>query len=380
MTPAELAFEFPQPEDFVYLNHAGISLWPRRTALAVQAFADENIVSGPLHYERWLETEATLREQLRALINARSIDEIALLKNTSEGLSFVAMGLSWSPGDNIVTCDQEFPSNRIPWQALADRGVTLREVALPPDGDLEAALRVACDRHTRLLTVSSVQFASGFRVDLETLGAFCRTRGILFCVDAIQSLGALPLDVTTCHADFVVADAHKWLLGPEGIALFYVAEGVRDRLRLSEYGWHMTRKPGDYDAKTWHPAESARRFECGSPNLLGAHAFSASLSLIHEAGLAAITQTILGNTRYLMDSLIHRHGAQVLSAAAEPRLSGIVSFRPKDGDVTGLYRRLREHGVVCAVRGGALRFSPHFYTPRAKLERALMLLDARRLG
>ncbi|MGQ0595171.1 MAG: aminotransferase class V-fold PLP-dependent enzyme [Gammaproteobacteria bacterium] len=378
MTPADLVFEFPQPEDLVYLNHAGISPWPRRAALAVQRFADENILSGPLHYDRWIETETTLREQLRCLINARSTDEIALLKNTSEGLSFVAGGLSWSRDDNIVACDQEFPSNRIPWQALSERDVTLREVALPPDGDLETALMAACDGHTRLLTISSVQFASGFRVDLDVLGAFCRARGILFCIDAIQGLGALPLDVATCHADFVVADAHKWLLGPEGIALFYVAERVWDRIRPSEYGWHMTTRPGDYDSKSWRVADSARRFECGSPNLLGAHAFSASLSLILEIGIAAISRTVINNTIYLFDQLENNFGAMVLSRGAAQRLSGIVSFRPRDGDVATLHRRLREHGVVCAVRGGAIRWSPHFYTPRDKLTRALALLRSPR--
>ena len=374
MTPADLAVEFPQLEDLIHLNHAGVSPWPRRAALAVQRFAQENIVSGPRHYERWIETETRLRDQLRSLINAASTDEIALLKNTSEGLSFVAGGLPWSRGDNIVTCAEEFPSNRIPWQALSERGVTLREVALPPDGDdLESALVAACDRHTRLLTISSVQFASGFRVDVDALGVFCRARGILFCIDAIQGLGALPLDVAACHADFVAADAHKWLLGPEGIALFYVAERVWDRLRPSEYGWHMTSRPGDYDSKTWRVAGSARRFECGSPNLLGTHAFSASLSLIQELGIVAISRTVINNTRYLSDQL-ENLGAKLLSPGAERRLSGIVSFRPRDGEVATLYRRLREHGVVCAVRGGAIRWSPHFYTPRDKLTRALALL------
>ena len=378
MTPADLAVEFPQPEDLIYLNHAGISPWPRRAALAVQRFAEENAIAGPLHYDRWLETEHRLRGQLRSLINAASTDEIALLKNTSEGLSFVAGGLSWSPGDNIVTCAEEFPSNRIPWQALSERGVILREIALPPDGDLESALGAACDRHTRLLTISSVQFASGFRVELDALGAFCQARGILFCIDAIQSLGALPLDVATCHADFVVADAHKWLLGPEGIALFYVAERVWDRVRPSEYGWHMTACPGDYDSKTWGVAGSARRFECGSPNLLGAHAFSASLSLIQELGIAAITSTVIDNSSYLIDRLQNNFGATVLCPGPGRRLSGIVSFRPRDGEIATLYRRLRAHGVVCAVRGRAIRWSPHFYTPRDKLDVALALLKSPR--
>jgi cysteine desulfurase/selenocysteine lyase len=175
-----------------------------------------------------------------------------------------------------------------------------------------------------------------------------------------------------------VADAHKWLLGPEGIALFYVAERVWDRVRPSEYGWHMTACPGDYDSKTWGVAGSARRFECGSPNLLGAHAFSASLSLIQELGIAAITSTVIDNSSYLIDHLQNNFGATVLCPGPGRRLSGIVSFRPRDGEITTLYRRLRAHGVVCAVRGRAIRWSPHFYTPRDKLDVALALLKSPR--
>ncbi|MGH8555522.1 MAG: aminotransferase class V-fold PLP-dependent enzyme, partial [Gammaproteobacteria bacterium] len=294
--------EFPLAKNTIYLNHAGVSPWPRRAAEAVTAFAEDNVRHGASNYSHWLETERRLREQLRQLINAPGSDDIALLKNTSEGLSFVANGIAWSAGDNIVISAEEFPSNRIPWEALQPRGVAVRQIEMLNGHPCpEQPLLDACDGRTRLLAISSVQYASGFRVDLDLIGAHCRKHGILLCVDAIQTLGALNFDVSACHADFVVADAHKWMLGPEGIALFYVNPAIRDEITLSEFGWHMTQDPGAFDRKDWRPADSARRFECGSPNLLGVHALSASLSLLHEIGMAAISRIVLNNTRYLTD-------------------------------------------------------------------------------
>ena len=214
--------------------------------MAVQQFAEENMRQGARHYTRWLETEVHLREQCRSLLNAPSADDIALLKNTSEALSVVAHGLAWRTGDNVVISDQEFPSNRIVWQSLQEDGVETRCVDLTRGASPEQALVACMDKHTRLLAVSSVQYASGLRLDLDRLGTLCRDRGVLFCVDAIQSLGALPLDVQACGADFVMADGHKWLLGPEGCAVFYVRSQVRERLRLRQYGWHMVEDHLDF--------------------------------------------------------------------------------------------------------------------------------------
>lgn len=370
--------EFPVVKNCTYLNHAGVAPWPRRTAEAVTAFAEENIRYGASNYSHWLETERRLKEQLRELINAPTSEDIALLKNTSEGLSFVANGIPWSAGDNIVISAEEFPSNRIPWEALKGRGVAVREVAIAQDLPCpEQALLAACDRRTRLLAISSVQYASGFRVNLDLLGNYCQSHKIRFCVDAIQTLGALNLDATACHADFVVADAHKWMLGPEGIAVFYVNPAIRDEIILSEFGWHMTQNPNDFDRKDWQPAISARRFECGSPNLLGVHALSASLSLLHAIGMPAVARMVLNNASYLTDIIKQYPELELRSPACSAHQSGIVSFRHRRHASEALYRKLHAEGVVCALRGGAIRFSPHFYTPRDQIDRALELVTDR---
>jgi len=217
---------FELEPELIHLNHAAVAPWPTRTREAVEAFARENASQGSLNYPRWLETESRLRTDLGRLINARA-DDIALLKNTSEALSVVAHGLRWQVGDRIVISNEEFPSNRIVWESLQGQGVRVMEVDLRAAPSPEDALIAACDTHTRLLAISSVQYASGLRVDLERLGRFCREHDILFCIDAIQSLGALRLDVQAINADFVMADGHKWLLGPEGVALFYSTPAPR---------------------------------------------------------------------------------------------------------------------------------------------------------
>ncbi|MBP8290774.1 MAG: aminotransferase class V-fold PLP-dependent enzyme, partial [Chromatiaceae bacterium] len=239
--------EFDLSPDLCYLNHAAVAPWPRRAVAAVTRFAEANGRRGSADYATWLATEQRLRERLRDLIQAPSPDDIALVKNTSEGLSVLAQGLDWQAGDNVVGIVQEFPSNRLPWEALQDQNVAYRALDLDTTDDPEAALAGLCDAHTRLVAVSSVQYARGLCLNLERLGATCRRRGILLCVDAIQSLGAQPFDLKRTPVDVVVADGHKWMLGPEGIALLYVAPALRPRLRLRQFGWHMIAHPGDYD-------------------------------------------------------------------------------------------------------------------------------------
>ncbi|MGD2056786.1 MAG: aminotransferase class V-fold PLP-dependent enzyme, partial [Gammaproteobacteria bacterium] len=349
--------------------------WPARTAAAVSAFAQENRQRGSQHYPAWLAVEQTLREQLRQLINAASADEIALLKNTSEALSVVAYGLPWKAGDNVVITSQEFPSNRIVWESLQRYGVETRRAEVGRDTAPEAAIIACIDRHTQLLSVSSVQYGTGLKLDLETLGAACRKNGILFCVDAIQSLGAVELDVQACGADFVMADGHKWLLGPEGIALFYCRAGAMDRLTLRQYGWHMVEEYGSYDSLHWEIAHSARRFECGSPNMTGIHALHASLSLIHEIGMRDIQRQVLNNSQLMMDFLARQPARyRLLTPVSDSRHAGIVTFAPLQASTESIYGLLAGQNVLCALRGGGIRFSPHFYTPREKLSRALELL------
>ena len=366
--------EFSQDDGLLYLNHAAVAPWPRRTTEAVKAFAEENLSSGAQNYPQWLQQEKLLRTQLQSLINAPSSDDIALLKNTSEALSVVACGIDWQAGENIIGTDQEFPSNRIAWQAQEKHGIEYRAVDITHTDEPELAIIAACDDRTRLMAVSSVQYGTGLRLDIEHLGRFCRDNDILYCVDAIQSIGAHKFDVQAIQADFVMADAHKWMLGPEGIALFYCRAELREQLELHQFGWHMVQDHGNYDAKTWEIAETARRFECGSPNMLGIHALFASLSLLDEVGIEQIDRIILNNTSYLFDKLESIDALTLLSSTQGSRRSGIVTFKIDEQDHAAIHRKLLENNVICAHRSGGIRFSPHFYTSHEIIDKALEIL------
>lgn len=363
--------EFPLTDDLIYLNHAAVAPWPKRTSDAVIAFAAQNSRFGSHFYLDWLKKETELRRQFQTLLNAASADDIALVKNTSEALSFVASGLPWQVGDNIVSSNQEFPSNRLPWQSLADLGVEFREADLSSADTPEDALFARVDSRTRLLTISSIQFASGLRMDLPRIGEFCKQRGILFCVDAIQSLGAVQFDVQACQADFVMADGHKWLLGPEGLGVFYSTPEARERLKLTQYGWHMMKDIHNYENVPWEIHPGARRFECGSPNMLGIHALSASLSLLLETGMATVEACVIERNDYLKAAIAAHPQLILLSDRQSPLKSGIVVFKHQSHDSQALYRHLQQNGVVCALRGGGIRFSPHFYNTFTELDKAV---------
>ncbi len=373
------AADFQLDDNIAYLNHAAVAPWPQRTLRAVEAFARDNARLGSKHYPQWLETEQRLRERLRALINAPSADDIALLKNTSEALSVVAFGLQWSKGDNVVSSNQEFPSNRVVWEALGRDGVSLRQADLHAAETPEDALFAQVDEHTRLIAISSVQYASGLQLDLRRIGEFCRQHGILFCVDAIQSLGAVPFDARAVHADFVMADGHKWMLGPEGLAVFYCRAELREKLKLYQYGWHMTDAYVDFDRRDWRPADTARRFECGSPNMLGIHALEASLALLQEQGMENIGKQVLANARLLIDAIDASASLELLTDPTAGRHAGIVTFRHRSCDNESLFKHLSGHGVMCAQRGGGIRFSPHYYTPPEKILQAVALSENCRL-
>ncbi|MGV0005810.1 MAG: aminotransferase class V-fold PLP-dependent enzyme [Candidatus Porifericomitaceae bacterium WSBS_2022_MAG_OTU9] len=355
----DISNEFTSDNGFIYLNHAAVSPWPKSACEAVKRFADDNWLHGAKNYSQWLACEERLRQRLAKLINAESARDIALLKSTSEALSFVASGLKFKHGDEIVIAAEEFPSNRIPWEALAMRGkVHLRQVKLGGSSTPERDLMDACGRKTRLISVSAVQYISGLRLQLTDLGEFCRKNGILLCVDAIQQLGAVAMDVQQQYLDFVVADGHKWMMGPEGLALFYCRPELREQLSISEYGWHMVKHLGDYGRRDWEPAEDARRFECGSPNLMAAHALDASLGLIQSYGMDNVSENIFINTKYLIENAKDM-GLDIITPEKRHSHAGIVSFRLQEAEK--IQQELNGYGIFCSCRDGALRISPHFY-------------------
>jgi selenocysteine lyase/cysteine desulfurase len=360
--------EFPSLEHGLYVNHAAISPWPRRSCDAVTKFAEENKMVGPANYRAWIAREHTLRQNLSQFIGASSPGDIAFLKNTTEGISLVASGLDWNRGDNMVLPGGEFSSNRLPWLAQEARGVEIREVDIRISHNPEDALLDAFDKRTRVLSVSAVQWNDGFRLDLEALGESCRSAGVLFFVDAIQQLGALPLDVTVCKIDCLAADAHKWLLGPEGIAIFYCRDEIRPRLQLLQHGWHMFDNPWGFNREDWNPSSTSKRFEAGSPNSIGQAALEASLSLLVETGMNQVSKRIMENTNYLFRNISSLPGL-VLNSRTDPRRSsGIVSFAPKDLPALSLFRLLSKSGVTSGLRDGSIRLSPHYYQREQQME------------
>jgi selenocysteine lyase/cysteine desulfurase len=223
--------------------------------------------------------------------------------------------------------------------------------------------------------VSSVQYSTGLRLDLKRLGLGSHEKGAAFCVDAIQGLGVIPHNVQSMYIDFLMADAHKWLLGPEGIAVFYCSAAWRNRLVLHEFGWHMTEDLYNFDRTDWKPAASARRFECGSPNMLGIHAMAASLSLIEEIGIKEIQRRVLGNAEFLFAGIKASPQLELVTDSRSGRYAGIVTFRHKTVSTDKLYELLVGHNVVCAKRAGGIRFSPHMYNRHETLAMALDLVN-----
>lgn len=378
MLKTDISSDFSLKNNIFYLNHAAVSPWPVRTAEVIKEFADENAHLGATQYLQWIKIEQELRENICQLINAPSSDDIAFVKNTSEALSLVAYGINWEAGDNIVIARQEFPSNRIVWQSLQTQGVEVIFVDLEDkytNTSPEDQLIAAINTKTRLLSVSSVQYANGLRMNLEKLGLFCHNHSVLFCVDAIQSIGALKFDIQAIHADFVMADGHKWLMSPEGLGLFYCRENLRTKMKLCQYGWRMVENQFDFDSLTWIEAKTARRFECGSPNMMGIHALNSSIKLILERKIEFIEHLLVINSRYIIKKLETVPEITVQSDTSANRISGIVSFRHKSISSEFLYNELMTKNVICAMRHGNVRFSPHYYTSTEVIDGAIEILN-----
>lgn len=353
------------------MNHAAVAPLSRPAAEALAGYAYELAESAYLRGTYYRAADR-VRTAVAKLINAQSA-EITFTKSTCEGINYVANGVPWLTGDNVVSTTMEFPANVYPWMNLQTRGVTLKRVAdeggrIPFD-----RLASAIDRRTRVVAISAVQWSNGFRIDLARLGELCRSKGVLLFVDAIQALGVHPIDVQGMNIDFLAAGAHKWLCGPEGVGVFYCQRDLIGHLRPSELGY-MSMKHG-YEAPEpfidLH--DDARRFDSGVYNLAGICALGASLNLLHEVGLDQVQVRVKHNTDLLVEGLRSR-GWTVHSPRTASEWSGIVAFASERHDVDALRKHLRnEFKIVVANRLGRLRASPHFYNTAEEMQQ---LLDA----
>ena len=367
---ASAAFKnlFPVTRNLIYFNHAAVGPLSARACEAMERHARDQRDHGALHWRDWYAEYDRLRESIARLIGATP-GEIAILKNTSEGLSFVAEGLRWQAGENVITTAIEFPSNWTPWKVLERRGVECRIAATPTVADIEPLI----DERTRIVTVSSVAFHNGFVADLNAIGALCARRNVRFCVDAIQSVGVLPIDVRAAKIDFLAADGHKWMCGPEGAAIFYAAEEHRDELDVLENGWMNIDRQQKFIGAPTDLLPNARRFEAGSLNTNGIYGLRAAVDLLLEIGIDVVAGQALEIARKLAE------GAESIGwrlDSPRPIASPILGITPPDVEKSLLWyhRRLEEEGVICAPREGMLRFSPHFYNDGEEVERVVAIM------
>jgi cysteine desulfurase / selenocysteine lyase len=367
---------FPVLDKLDFFNHAGVTALPRVATDALRTYAAQAESTAYLA-AGWYADIERLREGVAGLINA-SKDEIAFVKNTSEGISIVANGIDWQWGDRIVTTGVEYPANIYPWMEMVrTRGCKL--VMVPEETDANGArhvptekiLEAAADRRTKLVTISHVEYASGQRHDLAKIGAYCRESGTLLCVDAIQSLGVLPLDVQSMNVDFLSADGHKWLLGPEGAGIFYCRKELIERTRPLMVGWMNVIDSLNYGEYNYTLRSDAGRFECGSHNVPGLLALRASVEMLASVGIGMIAQRVRELADRLIDGLVGK-GYTIISPRDKWQWSGIVSFVSAKHDHDQIFQTLRRaHRTEIALREGRLRVSPHFYNTDEQIDRLM---------
>ncbi len=365
--------EFPVTRDKIFLAHAAVCPLPRRVAEAIRDYALQTTLGD--QEETMPVAQIQRARALAARLLHGQAEEIAFVGPTSLALSFVAGGLPWRKGDNLLVYFDDYPSNVYPWMALAEKGVEARLLNVREYGRIRAADVIGqVDEQTRLVALASNHFVAGYRLDLEAVGKALRDRDILFCVDGIQTVGAFPTDVA--HIDFLAADAHKWLLGPCGAGLFFVRKSLQAKLHPAVQGWHNVRCPNFVAQEQLVYRPDARRYEAGSANLLGLVGLNAAMELLLEIGVENIAERLL-RLRALLAAGLQEKGFRVLQADAPAQhASGIVSFYRPDADLPALRKKLLAARIETSLRtdrGGRhyIRVSPHFYNTDEEIHRLL---------
>ncbi len=366
--------EFPVRDRCLYLDHAALSPLPRPVAAVMRERISQRETGGRLDEEVWLQQEMTCRH-LGAGLTGASPEDVSLVGSTSLGLGMVAQGLEWHEGDEVVVGDEEFAANVAPWLALERRGVAVRRFPQPGGRIRIEDVAAVIGPATRIVAVSWVSFHTGWVAPLAQLGALCQENGAFLVVDAVQGLGILPMDMRALGVDALVAGAHTWLLGPQGIALLITRPVFRSQLRPALAGWrNVELPPGDQFLEELHAPVDGRRFEPGTVDGVAVAGLAEALDLLVQVGPEVVQARVEMLVRQLMRILI-AHGWEVLSPGPGHPVAGIVAARHPRVEPEEAVRRLAERHIVCAVREGLVRFSPHFYTTRGELEALDRILE-----
>lgn len=373
----EIRNKFPVTKNLVYFDHAAVAPISTACSAAINEYLDDLLNFGDKNYSQWFRKSEEIREGMARFINAEA-DEIAFIKNTSQGLSIVAGGLNFQPGDNVVIPDIEFPANVYPWLNLQKQGVQVRFVhSINGEVPLKT-IENQINGNTKIVSVSSVEFSSGYRNNLKAIGNLIRKkseefgRKIYFCVDAIQSLGAFKIDVKECHIDFLSADGHKWFLTPEGAGIFYCNRASLNELHPTSIGWKSVNNPLNFSTINFELQPSARKFEEGSLNMMGVIGLGVNLDLFNSITIEVIQDRILYLTRLALEALKEKQ-YEISSPHTDEYRSGIITFktfRPVEQE----YDYFIQNHIQLAIRGGNLRISPHFYNSEEEINRFKSLL------
>lgn len=361
---------FPILEKYVFLNAASLCPIPEPSRKAMADIAEEISLSAYMGYEKWKTTVAETRKLASSIVGADE-DEIAFIRNTADGVSLVASGYPFVPGDEVVINDLEFPSNVYPWLNLARKGVVVKTVKSQNGRITPDMIAREVTARTKIVAISTAQYATGYRADLAALGQMAREKGFLLFVDAIQSLGALPMDVKKLGVDFLSCGGHKWLCAPEGIGVFYCARERLDLLELTRVGWNTVKDPYNFSKIDFTPKPTAGRFEEGTMNIIGVYGLRESLKTVMMFGVDRNEAQILSLTGQLAEGLRSR-GYGIISPMGEGERSGILIFTASaKNENAEVVKRLNSAGVMVMERGGGVRVAPHFFNTKSDIQRLL---------
>jgi cysteine desulfurase / selenocysteine lyase len=366
--------EFPHiAEGVVHLNHAGVSGLSYRSVARITDALGRQSRDPADFFPYAMDQSLQCRRRLAALQGIAEAN-LAFTKNTAHGISIIADGLDWRPGDEVIFADCEYPANSYPWLAQQDRGVVCKIVPTRPDYTISVDdYASAFTSRTRILAVSWVQFGTGFRADLAKLTELAHAHEALIVVDIIQGLGAFPIDLTDLGVDAAATGSQKWLLGPMGVGALYVHPTMLDHLRLVNMGALSVADAGEYHTLAFDPKPTVQRYEEGTPNIFGYCGLNAALEILEEAGAGAISERILSITRYAAN-VLERRGYIVDSPQDDSMRSGILMFHHPTRSTEDLIEALKSANVNAVQRGKLARFAPHFYTLENDIDRAVAAL------
>lgn len=369
----EYRYLFPVTKKWIYMNHAGVAPISLRVADAIMNYNQEALHEGYTAGPRWVTHFAKIRKHCAQLIEAKA-SEIAFVRNTSHGISLIARGLNLQAGDEVIVSEVEFPANLYPWMALEQRGIILKKIPCESGAlQLEQLPHLITER-TKVVSLSSVQYGTGYRLPVKQVGQLCRERGVYFFLDAIQSLGAFPLNAVEEYVDFLAADAHKWLLGHEGIGFLYVREELLEKIEPVLIGWNSVEGALNFDQINYQLRKTAARFEEGSHNGLSLYGLGAAVELALEVGIERIAERILKLTDQLITGL-QELGLSIANPLETEQRSGIVLFAlpddPSAAALGELEKYLFSKKIYASIRKGRLRLSPHYYNTEEEIDKII---------